>query len=1181
MKSIKKMVEKRFIILSVLLVCSLLFSSVGFINAWNLGGNVYDTNGTALNDTNVTITSMYAPGGRSPDFYDENTTQTNSSGGFILTVDGTLNSSQRNYLVSLKHFNSTTNKIDFIGQSLPYFPNALFSSNLNPNFYLKPAGTINITAINSTGGMIRFNYQIKDSQLGYTIDNNWNAGGNGALEATVYLPLDKNYSIMLYPRSGGMPISYSWTNFSASQSYNLDSLSSYNATTKVLRKQFNTSVSMTRVTGYINGNSIGVPSWDNFTVIPMIMESGKFIFLQHSAMPYNMSSWSGESDEYNYSSGFYNITIPGPAESQTILLYVSASNNSAYYGSYKNISISYGQTGQYNFTMYGLLGSSMRNISMGSGFGSTQVLTKMMPLNLVNATDNQTLTMNPEAHVEVILDYSSINVSEFTVTDSVSGTAIFYLPILNISGTKEINVFSNNFAPKRLDKKTASQLLANNNISLSLFRPQSRDGEHSGAEIDFGMFKSNASCDVPSPSSNCYIGSPGTAASFNPITTIMGGGKISFRMSYGNISIHYVNVDMLASGPPDASFDSNRTDRITTSFQAAMKFGSQGPKIYDYVFVSIPYDERTLREFQPVNISIPLLYDENWNVIWNVTSNGTNPNALAGNYSHYAGKEAAWGNLTSPVSCTRGTITSSNQINETSPCYIDTASNKIWLRIPHFSGTEPQVEGGSSVSSYTADAGIDYMASTDTAGAYLNRNYILINVTSNITNFNNLTIYLYNSTRNLNISNSSTDPTLWVNISNLTNGIWYFNATAFNNSVAFNYTSTRNVTIDTVYPLIVNLTDYGSNNSVVNRNNIYLNINSSDTNFNNITIRLYNSSQSLINSSTATSTNNSINFTDLSDVIGIYYYDALVYDKAGNSNTTSLMRVILNASSPSLNFTTPSVTTTTATITIYSNKSTNFSLSFGSSASLGNNLSTNGSYSSNSSFLISGLSASTTYYYNITICDRANNCIVNGTNSFTTSAVDSAANTETPSGSGSRVSKWIKEIKLNDSNLSMNLGQTLKSLKKNYRLTFNVKGLGHSVGITNINSTTITIEVASTPQNATLTIGETKKFDVDADGYYDVSVTLDAIITSMASITVKTIAEKIVTNNNDDASNNANGGAGNDDLGAGSNEEGNNREINKSIMMIAIIVIIILVLILIIYLSIHRYKKNRYYLFGH
>jgi len=54
----------------------------------------------------------------------------------------------------------------------------------------------------------------------------------------------------------------------------------------------------------------------------------------------------------------------------------------------------------------------------------------------------------------------------------------------------------------------------------------------------------------------------------------------------------------------------------------------------------------------------------------------------------------------------------------------------------------------------------------------------------------------------------------------------------------------------------------------------------------------------------------------------------------------------------------------------------------------------------------------------------------------------------------------------------LNLGQTLKQLKKKYRMIFNVNGIGHTVGITNITPSSVTVEVASTPQTATIQVGE-------------------------------------------------------------------------------------------------------------
>lgn len=110
-------------------------------------------------------------------------------------------------------------------------------------------------------------------------------------------------------------------------------------------------------------------------------------------------------------------------------------------------------------------------------------------------------------------------------------------------------------------------------------------------------------------------------------------------------------------------------------------------------------------------------------------------------------------------------------------------------------------------------------------------------------------------------------------------------------------------------------------------------------------------------------------------------------------------------------------------------------------------------------------------------------------------------------GGSSIVSTWVKEIKMNDSEL--NLGQTLKIMKNKYRISFNVSGMGHSVGILNMTNKTVSIIVNSTPQYATLTVGESKKFDVDSNGYYDILVGLVSIVNGDATLSFQKINEAV------------------------------------------------------------------------
>jgi parallel beta-helix repeat protein len=70
-------------------------------------------------------------------------------------------------------------------------------------------------------------------------------------------------------------------------------------------------------------------------------------------------------------------------------------------------------------------------------------------------------------------------------------------------------------------------------------------------------------------------------------------------------------------------------------------------------------------------------------------------------------------------------------------------------------------------------------------------------------------------------------------------------------------------------------------------------------------------------------------------------------------------------------------------------------------------------------------------------------------------------------------------------------------------------GIAHKVTIKGLTATTATIEIASTPIITTLSVGETQKFDMDGDNFYDLSVTLSSIISGKANILFQAIREAI------------------------------------------------------------------------
>jgi len=717
------------------------------IAAFEFNGTVYDTNRAVLDNALVNIT-VYTIGAQGPTLINSSSATTNATGWFNLSASDNSNSMLK---LIITHRNSTLNFVDYVGQILPIIPQLLYSSLSYPiNFYLKDAGTINITAVNSTGSLIPFAYMIKDTILGYEVSMNQNVSASGI---EIYVPKNKNYSIMIWPATGDnnhfVPVSYEWNNFSSTNDFTFGSSinkSTYNATTRILNKVFNTSESFAWVSGYINDSSIS--SWDNFTIVPYVLEPSDMTFMSMGGLPYNTSAWrpGSYSDTYNLSNGFFNITLPYSAtETVRYLLFAAAQNGSEYRGSYRNITVN-GDTTGFNFTMYGLLGS-VNNINMSGSMGGVHIVnTKKQVFNLVNSTS---ILQNANAHTETTVDYSNYGCNEITLMEDVStGAATFYLPLLNVTGIKKMMIYTMDKAPKKT-KLTVAEIQSNNNITLSAFSPGGIDDVISESDINISLYVSNSSCNVPFPPAGCLI-SNSNSDSFNPFSIVIGGGDLSLRMSYNNITVHYKNVNMLASGPPDAMFDSSANESESGSgLEAAWRFGSAGPEIYDEVLIGIPYDD-TVEESAPFSILLTDLYDDenNWASIWNSTGdpNAENFSTVAdGDYAEY--NQSWFNNSAGGMNCSR------TDVNE--QCYVNTTYNMIWIKIPHFSGigptTKTTTKGNFSISTNASE--IECKARCVVYINASNNNYTLSqslqNVTINNTDSGSLvydfSIYWYNN----------------------------------------------------------------------------------------------------------------------------------------------------------------------------------------------------------------------------------------------------------------------------------------------------------------------------------------------------------------------------------------------------------------------------------------------------
>ncbi len=131
----------------------------------------------------------------------------------------------------------------------------------------------------------------------------------------------------------------------------------------------------------------------------------------------------------------------------------------------------------------------------------------------------------------------------------------------------------------------------------------------------------------------------------------------------------------------------------------------------------------------------------------------------------------------------------------------------------------------------------------------------------------------------------------------------------------------------------------------------------------------------------------------------ISYY---VYDTSENLNQANRTFTVNDTTPPaptSISASGLSATGVTITATA-SNESINMTVNYGTTTALGT-FSRVAGFSPTNSTTLSSLTASTLYYYNVTTCDRAENCLVNGTFNFTTSAAAAAAAASTTTSSSS------------------------------------------------------------------------------------------------------------------------------------------------------------------------------------
>ncbi|MBN1544285.1 right-handed parallel beta-helix repeat-containing protein [Candidatus Woesearchaeota archaeon] len=159
-----------------------------------------------------------------------------------------------------------------------------------------------------------------------------------------------------------------------------------------------------------------------------------------------------------------------------------------------------------------------------------------------------------------------------------------------------------------------------------------------------------------------------------------------------------------------------------------------------------------------------------------------------------------------------------------------------------------------------------------------------------------------------------------------------------------------------------------------------------------------------------------------------------------------------------------------------------------------------GSISATGAVTLSGLSASTTYYYNVTRCrDEAGNVDTTerGPFNFTTSA----ASTGGGGGGGGGSYTTTSILELGD----LTGGQTEMGLKSGDSMHFTHDAKDHYVKVIRLGEASVDFEVLSEPQSFTLYIGQSKDVNLDGDTRDDVTVKLIDIVYNKALVKVTSL----------------------------------------------------------------------------
>ncbi|MFH1801816.1 MAG: hypothetical protein ABH864_00005, partial [archaeon] len=254
------------------------------------------------------------------------------------------------------------------------------------------------------------------------------------------------------------------------------------------------------------------------------------------------------------------------------------------------------------------------------------------------------------------------------------------------------------------------------------------------------------------------------------------------------------------------------------------------------------------------------------------------------------------------------------------------------------------------------------------------------------------------------------------------------------------------------------------------------------------------------------------NITNMISAEGSNTWTVWANDTSGNENSSSVT-FVKDTIYPSIDdIVNKSITHNSATINWTTNEVTNSTVKYGNSLAL-SSLSTSSSFVTAHSVQLTRLNAETVYYYNITSCDRVNNCNISAeTYNFTTTVspapIETEDNNQPILGTG---------FPTYSTNLEETTEGYQRRIKENWKIRFKInldkKTETHLLKLDELLEDRVVLTLSSEPQTFYLSVNESKKIDLNNDNYYDLEIFLATIQDNFADLKIDKIhEEKIISN---------------------------------------------------------------------